>query len=113
MSKSDPDFWRDGDPTGEGAPDSEVSDDYAAKYLRKPRKRAAIIITEHAGLDVTSGWGYGETSHYERVPTSEQLLADLRRVCDLAWGSATGRADVNIVTRVRAALGEVQDGVTD
>jgi hypothetical protein len=40
--------------------------------------KAAIILTDHAELDVTSGWGYGKTAHYERVPASEQLLADLR-----------------------------------
>ena len=40
--------------------------------------RAALVITDAAELDVTTGWGYGKTAHYERVPTSEQLLADLR-----------------------------------
>ena len=73
-------------------------------------KRAALIITDADRITATARDDSGYSIAYWVADPSEQLLADLRLVCDLAWARAASIAEAGAVARVRAALAAEKGG---
>lgn len=97
--------WRDAakDPPGDELENLRVA---ALDRVHSARVGRPTIVFPYGNVvrshpDVYEVWGLP-------IPPAEDGLTvkDVRRVCDLAWGSAIGRPDLVIVKRLRAALPE-------